>query len=51
MVDLESNEESTVNKKDVISLKKSSLQRIVEDLTLLDEMSVPLILHCLKKKI
>ena len=31
-------------------MKKSSLQRIVSDLTLLDEMSIPLILHCLRKR-
>ena len=32
------------------ALKRSSLQRIVPDLVLLDDMSPPLILHCLKKR-
>eukprot|EP00462_Mataza_sp_D1_P024235 CAMPEP_0175127448 /NCGR_PEP_ID=MMETSP0087-20121206/4390_1 /TAXON_ID=136419 /ORGANISM="Unknown Unknown, Strain D1" /LENGTH=1428 /DNA_ID=CAMNT_0016409423 /DNA_START=43 /DNA_END=4329 /DNA_ORIENTATION=+ len=31
-------------------LKKSSLQRVPDDLVLLDNMSGPLILHCLKKR-
>merc|ERR1719193_249354 len=34
----------------LIPLQKSSLQRIVADLTLLDEMNVPLILNCLRKR-
>lgn len=50
IVELESGEERYVNAKDVKSMKQSSLQRIVADLTLLDEMSVPLILHCLRKR-
>eukprot|EP01083_Nonionella_stella_P222146 793017_1 len=50
IVELESGEEREVNKRKLISMKKSSLQRIVGDLTLLDEMSVPLILHCLRKR-
>lgn len=50
LVELESGDERHVKKRDVIPMKKSSLQRIVADLTLLDEMSVPLILHCLRKR-
>ncbi|ETO23606.1 hypothetical protein RFI_13572 [Reticulomyxa filosa] len=50
VVELESGEERYVNRKDLITMNKSSLQRIVADLTLLDEMSVPLILHCLRKR-
>ncbi len=50
IVELESGEEREVLKRKLISMKKSSLQRIVGDLTLLDEMSVPLILHCLRKR-
>eukprot|EP01084_Bolivina_argentea_P058897 107503_1 len=50
IVELESGEEREVNKRKLISMKKSSLQRIVGDLTLLDEMSIPLILHCLRKR-
>eukprot|EP01084_Bolivina_argentea_P201243 344027_1 len=50
IVELESGEERRVDKRQLISMKKSSLQRIVGDLTLLDEMSVPLILHCLRKR-
>eukprot|EP00484_Ammonia_sp_Unknown_P018101 CAMPEP_0197028252 /NCGR_PEP_ID=MMETSP1384-20130603/7978_1 /TAXON_ID=29189 /ORGANISM="Ammonia sp." /LENGTH=1466 /DNA_ID=CAMNT_0042457223 /DNA_START=22 /DNA_END=4422 /DNA_ORIENTATION=+ len=50
VVELESGEERTCNKRQLISMKQSSLQRIVSDLTLLDEMSIPLILHCLRKR-
>jgi len=32
------------------ALKLASLQRVVSDLTLLDNMSTPLILHCLKER-
>merc|ERR550534_194145 len=37
-------------RKKLIPLEKSSLQRIVADLTLLDEMNIPLILNCLRKR-
>ena len=50
IVELESGEERICKKGQLISMKKSSLQRIVSDLTLLDEMSIPLILHCLRKR-
>merc|ERR1719474_91498 len=50
VVELDSGEERYHRKRDLIPMKKSSLQRIVGDLTLLDEMSVPLILHCLRKR-
>jgi hypothetical protein len=47
---LEDGTEVSVPSKDVIPLSKSSLQRIVADLVLLDDMSPPLILHCLKQR-
>merc|ERR1719242_2677433 len=50
VVELDSGEERYHRKMDLIPMKQSSLQRIVGDLTLLDEMSVPLILHCLRKR-
>merc|ERR1719204_109555 len=50
VVELDSGEERVCNKRQLIPMKKSSLQRVVGDLTLLDEMSVPLILHCLRKR-
>eukprot|EP01084_Bolivina_argentea_P201244 344028_1 len=50
IIEMENGEERTCNKRQLISMKKSSLQRIVSDLTLLDEMSIPLILHCLRKR-
>jgi len=34
----------------ISALKKSSLQRVPDDLVLLDDMSGPLILHCLKER-
>lgn len=37
-------------RQELIPLQKSSLQRIVADLTLLDEMNIPLILNCLRKR-
>ncbi|GAB5362911.1 hypothetical protein AAMO2058_000839200 [Amorphochlora amoebiformis] len=39
-----------VDKTSAIPLLRSSLKRIVADLTLLDAMSAPLILHCLRKR-
>ena len=50
VVELDSGEERIQRQRELIPMKKSSLQRIVGDLTLLDEMSVPLILHCLRKR-
>eukprot|EP00039_Didymoeca_costata_P017476 m.324043 g.324043 ORF g.324043 m.324043 type:complete len:483 (+) comp16540_c7_seq2:247-1695(+) len=40
----------TVPKDDCFPLKKTSLKRVVEDLTLLDDMSAPLILNNLKSR-
>ena len=48
-VELENGQLRTVLIDDLIELKRSSLQRIVDDLVLLDDMSPPLILHNLKK--
>ncbi len=50
IVELENGEERTCDRNVLIAMNKSSLQRIVSDLTLLDEMSIPLILHCLRKR-
>eukprot|EP01084_Bolivina_argentea_P047510 87544_1 len=50
IVELENGDERTCHRNVLIAMKKSSLQRIVSDLTLLDEMSIPLILHCLRKR-
>lgn len=51
ILELETGEQISVPaSQKLISLQQSSLQRIVADLTLLDEMSVPLILHCLRKR-
>merc|ERR1719242_219437 len=50
VVELENGEERRHPERALIAMKQSSLQRIVGDLTLLDEMSVPLILHCLRKR-
>lgn len=50
IVELDNGEERHHPKRALIPMKQSSLQRIVGDLTLLDEMSVPLILHCLRKR-
>lgn len=50
LVELENGEERYCSARSVIPMKQSSLQRIVSDLTLLDEMSVPLIVHCLRKR-
>jgi hypothetical protein len=49
-VQTEQGQQYTIPSQQLASLKPSSLQRVVSDLTLLDEMSVPLILHNLKKR-
>eukprot|EP00485_Elphidium_margaritaceum_P007561 CAMPEP_0202691960 /NCGR_PEP_ID=MMETSP1385-20130828/6494_1 /ASSEMBLY_ACC=CAM_ASM_000861 /TAXON_ID=933848 /ORGANISM="Elphidium margaritaceum" /LENGTH=1474 /DNA_ID=CAMNT_0049347425 /DNA_START=27 /DNA_END=4451 /DNA_ORIENTATION=+ len=49
-VEMENGGERMCSRASLISMKQSSLQRIVSDLTLLDEMSIPLILHCLRKR-
>eukprot|EP00462_Mataza_sp_D1_P023215 CAMPEP_0175129960 /NCGR_PEP_ID=MMETSP0087-20121206/5753_1 /TAXON_ID=136419 /ORGANISM="Unknown Unknown, Strain D1" /LENGTH=1504 /DNA_ID=CAMNT_0016412149 /DNA_START=25 /DNA_END=4539 /DNA_ORIENTATION=- len=47
---LEDGQERTVKSSLISQLKRSSLQRIVADLVLLDDMNPPLILHNLKKR-
>lgn len=46
----ENGREMKIKTKEMFPLKKSSLQRVPEDLVLLDSMSGPLILHCLKER-
>jgi len=47
---MEDGSERKVPLKQIEPLKKSSLQRVPDDLVLLDQMSGPLILHCLKQR-
>ncbi len=49
-MELESGERRVVSSKVLQELKRSSLQRIVQDLVLLDDMCPPLILHNLKMR-
>ena len=49
-VELESGERQTVDAKDCTPFSRSSLKRVVADLTLLDDMAAQLILHNLKKR-
>jgi myosin heavy subunit len=50
MCELENGQEVKVKTTELEPLKKSSLQRIVEDLVLLDRMSAPMILHNLRHR-
>jgi len=51
ILELQNGTEIRVGKREkLIPLRQQSLQRVVADLTLLDEMSVPLILHCLRRR-
>lgn len=47
---LEDGTERKVLASNLEPLKKSSMQRVPDDLVLLDQMSGPLILHCLKQR-
>jgi hypothetical protein len=50
MLITEAGKEVKVKTKDIFPLKKSTLARVPEDLVLLDSMTGPLILHCLKDR-
>ncbi len=50
LVEKEDGKKKKVDKGSAIKLLRSSLKRIVADLTLLDDMTAPLILHCLRKR-
>jgi myosin heavy subunit len=47
---MKSGETAVFKTADCTPMNRSSLARVVSDLTLLDDMSPQLILHCLKKR-